>query len=280
MPSYRAHVSQRKKILSTAAAVALGLGGLVAVAAPAQAAAFSYAVDCAAGSAFQSVTAATGDTITLTVSGVGTCQYVSVGKEIIASSSDVSITGGGSPSATDQTTYWDWTGSSAITRVDITLTITGSGQINFTSSGFVGGAFAVSSGGGGGAGGAGGQGGGGSGGSSIALVTDGVGSVTIVSSDLRAGSGGAGGPGGRPGAPGLDGSIGAGRIGGAGGAGGTGAVGGDPGRGADGGASVAWLDASSVQQDVADSQFEPGGPGAGGAGAPTGNGGIAADRLG
>jgi len=144
-------VSQRKKILSTAAAVALGLGGLVSVAAPAHAAvAYSLGVDCASGQALQSVTAATGDTITLTVT-AGTCQYLSVGKDIIASSSDVSITGGGSPSATDQTTYWDWTGSSAITRVDITLTITGSGQINFTStSGGTGGAFAVSSGGGGG----------------------------------------------------------------------------------------------------------------------------------
>ena len=145
-------MSQSKKILSTAAALALGLGGLVAVAAPAHAATFSYAVDCASGGATQSVTAATGDTITLTVS-AGTCQYVSVEKDIIASSSAVSITGGGSPSAVDQGAYWDWTGTSAITQVVISLTITGPGQINFTSSGFTGQAFNVGSGGGGGGGG-------------------------------------------------------------------------------------------------------------------------------
>ena len=145
-------MSQSKKILSTAAALALGLGGLVAVAAPAQAATFSYAVDCASGGATQSVTAATGDTITLTVS-AGTCEYVSVEKDIIASSSAVSITGGGSPSAVDQGLYWDWTGTSAITQVVISLTITGTGQINFTSSGFTGQAFNVGSGGGGGGGG-------------------------------------------------------------------------------------------------------------------------------
>jgi len=146
-------VSQSKKILSTAAALALGLGGLVAVAAPAQAATFSYAVDCASGGATQSVTAATGDTITLTVS-AGTCEYVSVEKDIIASSSAVSITGGGSPSATDRTLYWEWVGTGAITQVDITLTITGSGQINFIAGGSpfstTGQTFNVSTGGGGG----------------------------------------------------------------------------------------------------------------------------------
>ena len=135
------------------------------------------------------------------------------------------------------------------------------------------------SGGGGGAGGAGGQGGGGSGGSSLALVTVDVRSVTITSSDLRAGSGGSGGPGGRSGANGLDGLTGTGNIGGVGGVGGAGVGVGDVGRGADGGDSVAWFDASSAQQDVDDSRFEHGSPGAGGGGSPNGSGGVAADWL-
>jgi len=137
----------RTTLATALAASGLGLSALVA--APAQAATQSFSVDCASGGSTQSVTATTGDTITLSVS-AGTCQYVSVEKDIIASSSAVSITGGGSPSAVDQGTYFQWTGSSAITGVSITLTITGPGQINFTSSGFTGQAFNISSGGGGG----------------------------------------------------------------------------------------------------------------------------------
>ena len=135
--------------LTAAALMGVGLG----FANPAQAATFSYAVDCAIGGATQSVTAATGDTITLTV-GAGTCQYVSVEKSIIASSSAVTITGGGSPTANDGGVYWEWNGTSAITQVVISLTITGTGQINFIAGGSpfstTGQAFNVSSGGGGG----------------------------------------------------------------------------------------------------------------------------------
>ena len=141
----------RTTLATALTASALGLSALVA--APAQAATQSFSVDCASGGSSQSVTAATGDTITLSVS-AGTCEYVSVENDLIASSrSNVSITGGGtltlgpSPSST----YLDWTGDgTAITQVVITLDISGPGQINFTSSGFTGQAFNISSGGGGG----------------------------------------------------------------------------------------------------------------------------------
>ena len=138
----------------TAAVTGAALVVVTLIAAPAQAVPQIFSVDCASGGATQSVTAATGDTITLNVS-AGTCQYVSVEKDIIASSSAVSISGGGSPTASDQGVYWEWVGTSAITQVDISLTITGTGQINFIAGGSpsfstTGQAFNVSSGGGGG----------------------------------------------------------------------------------------------------------------------------------
>lgn len=137
-----------KRYVSALLALIVGTSGVVFAIAPAQAVPQIFSVDCASGGSTQSVTAVTGDTITLTVS-AGTCAYVSVEKSIIASSSAVSISGGGSPSAVDRTVYWEWVGTGAITQVDITLSITGAGQINFNSGtpSYTGQTFNVSSGG-------------------------------------------------------------------------------------------------------------------------------------
>ena len=138
----------RSSLISTFAVSAFAISTLIAAPA-AQASTFTYNVDCASGAASLSVTASSGDTIVLNRN-AGTCQYVSVEKDIISASTDVTITGGGVPTLVDEGSSFGWTDTSAITQVSIVLTITGPGQINFTSRGFsFGQAFRVSSGGGG-----------------------------------------------------------------------------------------------------------------------------------
>ena len=139
----------RSSLISTFAVSAFAISTLIAAPA-AQASTFTYNVDCASGAASLSVTASSGDTIVLNRN-AGTCEYVSVEKDIISASTAVTITGGGVPTLVDEGSSFGWTDTSAITQVSIVLTITGPGQINFTSRGFsFGQAFRVSSGGGGG----------------------------------------------------------------------------------------------------------------------------------
>ncbi|MCH9830052.1 MAG: hypothetical protein K0U31_00470 [Actinomycetia bacterium] len=76
----------RSSLISTFAVSAFAISTLIAAPA-AQASTFTYNVDCASGAASLSVTASSGDTIVLNRN-AGTCEYVSVEKDIISASTD------------------------------------------------------------------------------------------------------------------------------------------------------------------------------------------------
>jgi len=120
-----------RRLLALLAAVGISVA-TVAVAAPALAQNFGNNVFCTGSSIITSLSPTTGDTITMTQIS-GSCQYFSVPKGVIASTTDVALTASGSTTGpTDMGTYWQWTvgGSDQITQAVVTVTASGSGQMS------------------------------------------------------------------------------------------------------------------------------------------------------